>query len=34
MSIWGKVDLRTDEELQVGAEPVAEPATAVGGGQS
>ncbi|CCM69753.1 hypothetical protein [Sinorhizobium meliloti] len=34
MSIWGKLDLRTDEDLQVKTEPVVEPATAVGGGQS
>ncbi|MCA1370269.1 hypothetical protein I6F11_26755 [Ensifer sp. NBAIM29] len=33
-SIWGKLDLRTDEDLLVKTEPVGEPATAVGGGQS
>ncbi|MBX4994860.1 hypothetical protein ABID08_005911 [Rhizobium binae] len=34
MSIWGKLDLRADEDLQVRTEPVVEPATAVGGGRS
>ncbi|WP_172831096.1 hypothetical protein [Rhizobium leucaenae] len=34
MSIWGKLDLRTDEDLQVKTEPVVEPTTADGGGQS
>ncbi|AFL50533.1 hypothetical protein ABIE78_003675 [Sinorhizobium fredii] len=34
MSIWGKLDLRTRDDLQVTTEPVGEPATAVGGGQS
>ncbi|WP_179875536.1 hypothetical protein [Sinorhizobium sp. BJ1] len=33
VSIWGKLDLRTDEDLQVKTETVVEPAT-VGGGQS
>ncbi|WP_172402010.1 hypothetical protein [Ensifer aridi] len=33
-SIWGKLDLRTEEYLQVTTEPVAESATAAGGGQS
>nr|CAD6436645.1 hypothetical protein REQ54_04030 [Rhizobium sp. Q54] len=34
VSIWGKLDLRTDEDLWVKTEPVVESATAVGGGQS
>ncbi len=33
-SIWGKLDLRTDEDLQVKTEPMVEPTIAVRGGQS
>ncbi|NRP75613.1 hypothetical protein ILFOPFJJ_06536 [Ensifer psoraleae] len=31
--VWGKLDLRTDDDLQMKAEPLVEPATAVGGDQ-